>query len=227
MEQDEDFDGFITRDGELVSIQDTEKVSAIFLKTVDLDSAVGILWRLAAECQKGGHNRSCCEYIEKILPLLDTPDKKAECFLHMGGALERARDYEAAYKAYSRAFDMPKQRNDTWYFLNNNRGYCLNQIGRHIEAEKYCRAAIRINRSRHNAHKNLGVALAGQSRCVEAAKEYIRATRLCPSDSRALALLDDLFAENKEAVDGIPDFRELLIECHELVRCAKGESLLQ
>lgn len=227
MEQDEDLEGFITRDGELVSIQDTDKVTAIFLKTVDLDKAVGILWHLAAECQKAGNYRSCCEYIEKILPLLDAPDRKAECLLRMGIAMEHARDYEGAYRAYSRACELPQEANDTWYFLNNNCGYCLNQIGRHREAEKFCRAAVEIDRERHNGYKNLGVALAGQGRCAEAAKEYIRATRLCPSDPRALALLDDLFAGNREAVDEIPNFRKLLIECHELVRCAKGESLLQ
>jgi tetratricopeptide (TPR) repeat protein len=220
MEQDEDFDGIITRYGELVSIRDTERVSA-------LGNAVGILWRLAEKCQQGGHYRSCREYIEKILPLLDSPEAKTECLLRMGIAMENERDYEAAYRAYARAFDLPQEPNDTWYFLNNNRGYCLNQIGRYFEAEKYCRAAIQIDRSRYNAHKNLGVALAGQGRCAEAAKEFIRATRLCPSDSRALALLDILFAENRDAVDEIPSFRELLIECHELVRCARGESLLQ
>jgi tetratricopeptide (TPR) repeat protein len=227
VEQDEDVDGFITEDGEFVSIQDTERVSAYFLKTEDLDSAVEILQNIARECGEAGHYHSCCEYIEKLLPLLDSADRKAACFLYMGGALEKTRDYEAAYRAYSRAFDLPKGRDDKWYFLNNNCGYCLNQIGRHREAEQYCRAAIEINRSRHNAFKNLGVALAGQGRHAEAAKEYIRAIRLCPMDPRALGHLDTLFAENREAVDEIPNFRELLIECHELVRRAKGESLLQ
>ncbi len=51
MNEDAGFDGFITRDGELVSIQETEKVSAIFLKTEDLDHAVGILWHLEALLQ--------------------------------------------------------------------------------------------------------------------------------------------------------------------------------
>lgn len=37
------FDGFISQDGELVSTEDTERLSAIFLKTEDLDHAVGIL----------------------------------------------------------------------------------------------------------------------------------------------------------------------------------------
>jgi tetratricopeptide (TPR) repeat protein len=215
------------RDGELVSIKDTDRVSAIFLKTVDVDSAVGILWELTMECYRAGHYAAACEYIEKIVGLVDSPDRKAECFLRMGNALEQARDYEAAQNAYARAFDLPQERDETWYFLNNNRGYCLNQIGRHLEAEKHCRAAIEIDRERHNAHKNLGVALANQGRHAEAAREYIRAIRLCPSDSRALALLDDLFAGKKEIFDEIPNFRTLLLECHELVQGAKRESLLQ
>jgi tetratricopeptide (TPR) repeat protein len=227
VEKDEGFDGFITRDGELVSIKDTGRVSAIFLKTADVDSAVGILWHLAMECHRAGHYAAACEYIERIAGLVDSPDGKAECFLRMGDAMEHARDYEAAQNAYERAFDLPQERDETWYFLNNNRGYCLNQIGRHFEAEKYCRAAIEIDFERHNAHKNLGVALANQGRHAEAVKEYICATRLHPSDSRALALLDDLYAVNKEILEEIPNFRTLLLECHELVQGAKGESLLQ
>lgn len=224
---DGDFNGFITRDGEIVPIQDTERVSAIFLKTVDLDGAIEILWNLAAQCAEAGYHQSCCEYIEKVLPLLDAPDAKAACFLQIGTAWEHAQDYEAAYRAYSRAFDLPQKPNDSWYFLNNNSGFCLNQSGRHLEAERYCRAAIEINPSRHNAYKNLGVALAGQGRCAEAASNYIRATRLCPADARAVGLLDRLFAENKTALDEIPDFGEQLIECHELVCGAQGNATRQ
>jgi tetratricopeptide (TPR) repeat protein len=171
VEKDEDFDGFITRDGELVSIKDTVRVSALFLKTVDVDNAVGILWHLAMECHRAGHYAAACEYIDRIVGLVDSPDRKAECFLRMGDAMEHARDYESAQNAYARAFDLPQEQDETWYFLNNNRGYCLNQIGRHLEAEKYCRAAIEIERERHNAHKNLGVALANQGRYAEAARE--------------------------------------------------------
>ena len=147
-----DFNGFITQDGEMISIQDTERVSAIFLKTADVDSAVGCLWQLATDCIEAGYFIASCKYIEKILPLVDAPADKAECFLKMGQSLEQVNDYGAAGEAYARAFDLPREQNTTWYFLNNNRAYCLIRTGHCAEAEQYCRAAIRMEPKRHNAH---------------------------------------------------------------------------
>jgi len=227
VKEEGEFDGFITRDGELISIEDTDRVSAIFLRTSDVDSAVETLWHLVAECYGAGYFSAACRYIEKIIPLVETPGQKAECFLRMGGAMEEMKDYPAALAAYVRAFELPPERNDTWYFLNNNRGYCLNQAGRSEEAELYCRAAIKLEPERHNAHKNLGISLAQQGRYAEAAECCIRATRLCPSDARALSFLDDLFKGHKELIEEVPDFLAQLHECHELVQGSEGEPLLQ
>jgi tetratricopeptide (TPR) repeat protein len=222
-----DFNGFITQDGEMISIQDTERVSAIFLKTADVDSAVGCLWQLAIDCIEAGYFIPACKYIEKILPLVDAPADKAECFLKMGQALEQVNDYGAAGEAYARAFDLPLEKNATWYLLNNNRAYCLIRTGRCAEAEQFCRAAIRMEPKRHNAHKNLGIALQAIDRFSEAAKSFIRATKLRPEDSRALMLLDELFREHREIVDELPDFTTQLLACHELVQRTTGAPSLQ
>ncbi len=227
MAEDEDFDGFITREGERISIKDADRISAIFLETADIKGAVECLCQLAKECCGAGHFDAALTYIKKVLPLVDAPGQKAECFLRMGLVFEAIGDYKAAEEAYSRSFDLPQEQNTTWYFLNNNRGFCLNQTGRYREAERYCRAAITIEPDRHNAHKNLGVALAGLGRYAEAAKRYIRATKLCPADSRAMSLLDELFACHKEIVQDIPDFLAQLLECHELVQKANGGPSLQ
>jgi tetratricopeptide (TPR) repeat protein len=226
-DDDRDFDGFITNDGEMISIKDADRVSAIFLRTKDVESAVGCLWNLAVECIESGYFNAACQYIKKVLPLVEHPDDKAECFLKMGSAMELLRDYVEAEKAYSQAFDLPQERNATWYFLNNNRAYCLNQAGRYQEAEQYCRAAIRIDPRRHNAHKNLGVVLEKIGRIREASKHFIRATRLCPADSRALAHLDELFARHREIIREMPDFPAQLLKCHELVQKRKGTFRIQ
>ena len=221
------FNGFITQDGEMISIQDTERVSAIFLKTADVDSAVGCLWQLAIDCIEACYFIPACKYIEKILPLVDAPADKAECFLKMGQSLEQLKDYGAAEEAYARAFDLPREQNNTWYFLNNNRAYCLIRTGHCAEAEQFCRAAIRMEPKRHNAHKNLGIALQALDRFGEAAKSFIRATKLRPEDSRALMLLDELYRGHREIVDELPDFTTQLLACHELVQRTMGEYSLQ
>jgi len=51
----------------LVSIKDTVTVSAPFLKTVDVDNAVGILWHLAMECHRAGHYAAACECLLRIV----------------------------------------------------------------------------------------------------------------------------------------------------------------
>jgi tetratricopeptide (TPR) repeat protein len=222
-----DFNGFITQDGEVISIQDTERVSAIFLKTADVQSAVDCLWQLTKDCVDSGYFRAACKYIEKILPLVDDFGHKAECFLKMGQILERAEDYQAAEEAYSRAFELPCEQDTTWYFLNNNRAFCLIKTERCAEAVKFCRAAIRIEPKRYNAHKNLGLALQSLGRFKEAAKRFIRATKLHPEDARALAHLDDLYRNHREIVDEIPDFLAKLLACHERVQRKIGESPVQ
>lgn len=222
-----DFNGFITQDGEMISIQDTERVSAIFLRTTDVHSAVGCLWQLVMDCVEAGYFSAACKYIEKILQLVDDPVDKAECFLKMGQTLEQAMDYAAAAEAYARAFDLPQERNATWYFLNNNRAYCLIQMGRSAEAESFCRAAIRMEPKRQNAHKNLGAALQNLGRIGEAAKSFIRATKLHPGDARALALLDELYRRHREIVNEFPDFPAQLLACHERVQRKSGELSVQ
>jgi Flp pilus assembly protein TadD len=80
----------------------------------------------------------------------------------------------------------------------------LNILRRHPEAEANCRAAIAIDPSRHNAYKNLGLALAGQGRPLEAARCLLEADRRCPTDGRARRHLAELLAENPELLIADP-----------------------
>ncbi len=141
--------------------------------------------------------------------------------------MEGAQDYKAALEAYLRAFELPHESNEVWYFLHNNTGFCLNKTERYEEAEKYCRAAIEIDPDRHNAYKNLGIALQNQDRYADAAENYIHATKLVPTDTRALALLEDIIAGHREILEEVPDLLEQLHECHEAVQAGKGASRLQ
>lgn len=131
-------------------------------------------------------------YFTKAIPL-GSPQIKAECYLEMGKLCERSRKYQAAADNYSKAFTLPQEENETWFFLNNNLGYSLNQIGRHVKAESYCRRAIAIDPLRYNAHKNLGLSLRGQGKYRDAVASLLEAAKLAPGEPRAMGHLEEMF----------------------------------
>ena len=131
--------------------------------------------------------------------------------------MEGLENYKAAIYFYSQAFSLEPEDTLTWYLINNNLGYCLNQFGRFAEAEGYCRSAIKIDPERHNAYKNMGVSLAGQGQCAEAARNYIKAIRANAADPRALKLLEQLFAEHPEIAGEVPDIDAQIQKCQEAV----------
>lgn len=78
MSQPEDFDGFITPEGELVSVEDVDRMLSILSRrTENRDEIVRMLWGLAGECADAGRFDAACGYCEKILVLVDTPGEKA------------------------------------------------------------------------------------------------------------------------------------------------------
>jgi len=122
--------------------------------------------------------------------------------------MEAVQDYEAAVRYYKEAFALEPVQADVWYFINNNLGFSLNTLGRFAEGEKYCRKALEVDPSRHNAHKNLGIALAGQGAYAEAAKCFVRATQANAADPRASHLLRGLLRDHPELEFGFGDAAE-------------------
>jgi hypothetical protein len=81
MKQDEEFNGFISPSGKLITLTDVDRMFAYLGgRTEDRNQIVKALWRLAEECSDVG---ASCAYYEKILLLVDTPAEKAECLLEM------------------------------------------------------------------------------------------------------------------------------------------------
>jgi tetratricopeptide (TPR) repeat protein len=220
-------DRYILPDGQIVAIDDVETIFT-FLAGLEKDpeKLKSLLWGLARECGESGRYDGAFGYVEKISNLEQDPDARAHCFLTMGQLFEGKRDFQGAVDAYSRAFALPVRKNDTWYFLNNNLGYSLNQIGDHDEAEPRCRAAIAINPDRHNAHKNLGISLQGQGRYLEAAQSLLRAARVARGDTRALDHLENLLSQHEEIGTDHPEILEAVQECREAVRKARAERLM-
>ena len=109
--------------------------------------------------------------------------------------------------------------------MRNNLGFCLNHLGEYGEAETHCRAAVSIDPERHNAYKNLGIALSGQAELAEAAGCFVAATKADASDTRALKHLESLVVEHPEILTEVTDIRKQLEECRKAARVASGRRL--
>ena len=218
---------YIFPDGRVVAVDDADAMfAALAAKESDPEALKRMLRGLGRECDESGKYDGAAAYIEKILTLEEDPEARAHCFLTIGQLNEKRRDYAAAVAAYSRAFAEPARENDTWYLLNNNLGYSLNQVGRHGEAEAYCRAAIAIDAGRHNAHKNLGISLQGQGKYLEAAQCFFKAAQAAPDDLRALGHLEDLLARHEEFAKDHPEILEAAQECREAALAARRERVM-
>ena len=179
------------------------------------------LWQLTRFLGLTGRQAEGLEILDALLDSAVEPEERAELTLAMGQLMERLGDYRSAIAAYSRGVALEPVGEATWYLLHNNLGYCLNQFGRHVEAEHWCRAAIQIDPLRHNAHKNLGLACQGQGRYVEAARSFIQALHCEAGDPRALRHLGDLVEAHPEIVTEMPNIQGELESCSMAVEAAK------
>jgi Flp pilus assembly protein TadD len=169
------------------------------------------VWQLARFYSMVGRTREAMACVTRLLAGTEDVEKRAGGFLALGQLLEQQNRYADAAEVYSRGLDIRPAAGRTGYFLHNNRGYCLNHLGRHAEAEVHTRAALAIDPARHNAHKNLGLALVGQGRLGEAAHCLLEADRRCPEDARARRHLVELLAEHPELLVADP---ALAAACH-------------
>ena len=144
-----------------------------------------------------------------------------DCFLTMGQHVREEEGLRGGRRGLLAGVRGAGAGERHWYLLNNNLGYSLNQLGRHGEAESYCRAAIAIDAGRHNAHKNLGLSLQGQGKYLEAAQCFLQATQAAPDDLRALGHLEDLLAQHEEIGKEHLEILEAAQECRESARTAR------
>lgn len=214
-------DGFIMPDGEFIAVTDVDRMYTVAGEALENPQEVmGMMIGMARDCERKGKFEYAEAYLRKAILASETAEQKAYCLLLMGLLKERQDDYAGARDAYLEAFDLEPAEDDTWYFLNNNTGYCLNQLGTHSAAEGFCRRAIAIDPDRHNAHKNLGVALEGLGRYPEAIRSYLTAAESCPQDTRALQLLEKLLAAHPDAGRPVPDLPARLDACRAAVEAA-------
>jgi len=184
-------------------------------------------WQLGRFLSMTGRHQEALEIVDTLLESVSDPEARAALILGMGQLMEQLGEFPGAIAAYSRAVALEPVGGRTWYLLHNNLGYCLNHMGQHADAERWCQVAIRIDPLRHNAHKNLGIAYQGQQRYVEAARSFIEAVHCEAGDPRALRHLQELVDEHPEIADAIPDIQEQIQSCAKAVEAVRQRSFRQ
>ena len=164
-------------------------------------------------------------YAQQYLAHTTDLEARAEMYFFMGQAIEHANDFESAYRFYLAALELKPNNVFYRYFIHNNVGYSMNQLGRYVDAEKHLREAIEIDPDRANAHKNLGLSLEGQGRYPEAARSFIAAVQANASDSRALQHLEELVKRHPEIHAEMSDLRYHINMCRQAVAFASERNM--
>ena len=135
--------------------------------------------------------------ISEAIELLDgfiksnhNSEYKAHCHLALGQIATDESRFAVALEHFNSALALRPDKRKVKYVLHNNIGFCLNQLNRYVEAEKYCRAAIDIDWTRASAFRNLGISLKGQGKLIAAAWILVEAIHTDPSDMRARQIVE-------------------------------------
>ena len=176
------------------------------------------MWELAQFYKQDNRLDRASEVFNDLLGRVVDLEIKAQIIFSLGRSSEKSNDFELAVRFYREALAMEPCDSFTWYYIHNNLGYSLNQLGRFVDGERICRNAIAISTQLPNAHKNLGLALAGQGCHREAAESFIAATQANAADPRSLRHLESLLTEHPELEFDFADARDA---CRKAVAVAK------
>ena len=209
-------------DGKALTVDELERT---ILKELEdgSSSEKQALWNLAVLYNKTNRHGQAVECMSKFSAIADDPEEEASCYLAMGQLREQVQDYAAALIYYRAAFGMKPGNTATWYWINNNLGYCLIQLGQFKEAEGHLKAALAIDPKRPNAFKNLGLALLGQMEHGKAAECFVRATQVNASDARSLAHLERMVDAHPQLFSEVPDLQHKLDACRKAVAHAASQ----
>jgi len=179
------------------------------------------MWNLARLYSRSNRLKDALEFMSKLLSLSENDEERASCLLAMGGIMEKMDDYEHAAVCYREGFLLNPADKRTWYFINNNLGYCLNQLQRFAEAREYFLTAIKTDPTRSNAYKNLGLCFQGLGEYIKAAKCFIAAIKADAADARPLNHLKDLLKDHPELNGNIADLEEKVTFCDSVTDLAR------
>jgi len=205
--------------GKLITVEEAEKH---FLAKLDdpNENHRAVRLELVRIYRSMGKVTDAMSHAEEYLAETTDLEEKAEAYFTLGQAMEHVDDFESALRFYLLALELTPANRFYAYFIYNNIGFSLNQLSRYVEAEKYLREAIFIDKSRANGYKNLGLSLEGQGRYAVAARSFISAVRANASDNRALRHLETLAERHKTVFDDFPDLNVQIRKCREAVAYA-------
>jgi len=181
------------------------------------------LWDLVIFCSRTGQQERAVGFVERLLELSDNSDQRANCLLALALLTEEMEDYDSATACYEQVLELEELENITLYFLHNNFGYLLYQLGQFEEAEPHLERAISIDPELATGYKNLGLACEGLGRFEEAIECYITATQVEPCDARSLVHLENLLSRHPELFVRVPYLQRRMDWCREGVKIAQSD----
>ena len=181
------------------------------------------LLNLAIFYGKTGKQERAVSFVKHLLELSDEPEEQARYLLMLAQLMEEIEDYDSSKVYYEQALELELYDEITLYFMHNNFGYLLNQMGFFEEARPHLERAISIDPERHNGYKNLAMACEGLGRLEEAVECYITATQSEPYDARSLVLLENLLNRHPELFVKAPHLQSRLDRCKSQVKIAQAE----
>lgn len=137
---------------------------------------------------------AAAELLTDFIKASKDAEQSAHCYLALGQIATDEQRHDRALEQFSAALELVPKKRKVLYVLHNNIGFCLNSLGRFLEAERHCREAIAIDWTRGSGYRNLGLSLNGQKNFTGAAWALAESVKADQTDSRARVLLEKLLA---------------------------------
>jgi tetratricopeptide (TPR) repeat protein len=179
------------------------------------------LYNLAHLYKKTNRLQEAHVLMSKLSKICVSDEQRASSLFTLGQIMENMGDYAHAAEYYRQAYAVKTFDQFTRYYINNNLGYCLNQLKEFEEAKGYLLSALKIDPTRPNAYKNLGLCYWGMEEYSKAARCFIAGTRAYPADRRSLKHLEELINEHPELDADIPAFMEGVKSCKNTLELAQ------
>jgi tetratricopeptide (TPR) repeat protein len=177
---------------------------------------------LAIFYSRVGQQETAYRHLKTWMKHTKNSEELAECLLMCGQLAEQVDQPKSAIAFYHEGLQVGAADPQVNYYLHNNLGYCLGNEAEYEQARHHCEAAIKLDATRSNAYKNLGLCHQGLGRYGEAATAWIQALHTDASDPRPLELLEKLFVHQSEVLErDIPDIRRKLDACRHALATAK------